>query len=118
MLKHPYGTPSQLDRAVQIIEDLKNDGDPNTRVHLVTITMGANDIFPVLQAQTCFAAPQGGACQTQLDAVIAAYEENMGRAMTRLREAVEPGTVILAEPDTEGEPPGGISDEVVGEPAG
>ncbi len=89
------GEEPQLDRAIQIIEGLKNDGDPNTRVHLITITMGANDIFPALQGAICFANPNSAECQALLDQAIALYETQMQQAMSRLVAAVEPGTVIL-----------------------
>ena len=86
---------SQLDRAIQIVNETKADGDPASRVHLVTLTMGANDIFPVLQGPVCFSDPTGADCQTQLDQAVAAYEGNVREAMGRLGDALEPGTVLL-----------------------
>jgi lysophospholipase L1-like esterase len=89
------GEAPQLDRAIQVIHSLRNDGIPGTQVHLITITMGANDIFPVLQGQVCFADPSSSGCQKLLDDAIALYEVRMRQAMSRLVTAVEPGTVIL-----------------------
>ncbi|MBM4438256.1 MAG: hypothetical protein FJ029_13755 [Actinobacteria bacterium] len=89
------GPTSQIERALQLINDLKNDGDASTRVHLITMTMGANDIFPVLKSQTCFTNPQGAACQGQVDAAIVRFEQNMAAAAARLKGAVEPGTLLI-----------------------
>lgn len=89
------GEAPQLDRAIQLIENLRNDGLPDTQVHLVTITMGANDIFPVLQGRICFANPSSSGCQELIDDAIGLYEVRMRHAMSRLVAAVEPGTVII-----------------------
>ena len=89
------GADSPLEGALQAIGDVRDDGDPNTRVHLVTITMGANDIFPILQGEACFGEPEGQACQAGLDASIAAFELNLQGAASRLMEAVEPETIVM-----------------------
>jgi len=89
------GGHSQIDRAIQIIEGIKVDSNPNSRVHIITITMGANDIFPVLQGPTCFAMPTSADCQSLIDETVALYEARMQKAMSRLVAAVEPNTIIL-----------------------
>ena len=90
------GTPSsQIELAIRTVGDLKADGDPETRVHVVTFTMGANDVFPVLQGPVCFSDPTGAVCQAQLDQAIEEFEANVGEALGRLRDELESDTVLL-----------------------
>ena len=89
------GAPSQLDRAIQIVSDLENDGDPNTRVHVISLTMGANDVFPVLKGPKCFSNPVGVACEAELDSAVALFEQNMDLVMDRLTQVLPPDTLVL-----------------------
>ncbi len=89
------GGNRQLDRAIERITELLNDGNPDTNVHIITIAMGANDIFPVLQGVECSADPSSAACETALDAAVAVFGGNIEQIFSRLRAAAGPDTHIL-----------------------
>lgn len=89
------GGNRQLDRAIERIQELADDGDPNTTVHIITLSMGANDIFPVLQGAECSADPTSDACRSLLDAAVATFGGNIELILGRLRQAAGPDTHIL-----------------------
>lgn len=89
------GGNRQLDRAIERIQELTRDGDPDTTVHVITLSMGANDIFPVLQGVECSADPSSDACKSLLDAAVATFGDNIEVILRRLREAAGPDTHIL-----------------------
>jgi lysophospholipase L1-like esterase len=89
------GGNRQLDRAIERVNELVNDGNPDTNVHVITIAMGANDIFPVLQGVECSADPLSEACQTALDAAVAVFGVNIEQIFSRLRAAAGPDIHII-----------------------
>ncbi|MDP6184202.1 MAG: SGNH/GDSL hydrolase family protein, partial [Gammaproteobacteria bacterium] len=89
------GSESQLDRAIAEIQNLQADGDPATRVHVITLALGANDIFPILEGPTCRAGPGDPNCRDELDRATSEIEGNMNVILRRLREAAGPETLII-----------------------
>lgn len=53
----------QFQQALDEIRQRRNDGDPNTRVSVLTIDLGANDLLTHLGSAECQQAPMGDACQ-------------------------------------------------------
>ncbi len=89
------GGNRQLDRAIERITELVNDGNPDTNVHVITVAMGANDIFPVLQGVECSADPTSEVCESMLDAAVAVFGGNIEQIFSRLRAAAGPDTHII-----------------------
>ncbi len=89
------GGNRQLDRAIERVTELVNDGNSDTNVHVITIAMGANDIFPVLQGVECSADPSSAVCETALDAAVVVFGVNIEQIFGRLRAAAGPDTHII-----------------------
>lgn len=89
------GPDAQLDRAVADIQSLEVDADPATRVHVITLSLGANDIFPILAGPACRAGPGDPECRNELDRATSEIEDNMNLILGRLREAAGPETLIF-----------------------
>ena len=85
----------QIDRAIAEIRRLQSDEIPETNVHAITVSLGASDIFPVLQNKYCTDDPEGEACTRELDAATLRLEQNMDVILQTLREAAGPETVII-----------------------
>ena len=85
----------QIRRAIAEIERLQNDGLDETLVHAITLSLGANDIFPVLQSDDCTEQPMSADCQRELDRVTDKLEQNMDVILRALREAAGPDTLII-----------------------
>ena len=90
------GPEPQLERAIAQIETLQNDGDPETHVHVITLSLGVNDIIPILEGPVCRAGPGDPACRTELDKATLQIETNMNVILRRLRAAAGPETLIIA----------------------
>ena len=58
---------TQLPRAVQELRTRKSDGDPSTKVSVLTLDLGANDFLGHLASQECQDAPRGPACSARID---------------------------------------------------
>ena len=89
------GGNRQLDRAIERIQELVRDGDPESNVHVITLSMGANDIFPILQGPECSADPTSEACQVLLDGAVATFGDNIETILRRLRESGGPDVLIV-----------------------
>ena len=89
------GPESQLDRAIAEIKSLQNDGDPATQTHVITLSLGVNDIIPTLEGPVCRAGPGDPGCRTELDNATSLIETNMNVILRRLREAAGPETLIM-----------------------
>ena len=85
----------QIDRAIAEIRRVQTDGIPETNVHAVTLSLGANDIFPVLQNKYCTDDPEGEICTRELEAATSTLEQNMDVILGSLREAAGPDTLIM-----------------------
>ena len=85
----------QIRRAIAEIERLRYDGLDETLVHVITISLGANDIFPVLQSDDCTEQPKSAECQSELDRVTDRLEQNMDVILGTLRVAAGPETLII-----------------------
>lgn len=86
----------QIKQAIAEIERLRGDGIPETDVHVITLSLGANDIFPVLQSDECTNNPAGAECQRKLDEATNTLEQNMDEILSQLRRAAGPKTLIVA----------------------
>ena len=56
-----HGVNDQLNRTIMRIRELNSDNNPSESVHIITLSVGANDVFPVLQGLKCSADPLGDA---------------------------------------------------------
>lgn len=86
---------SQLDRAIAEIKSLQTDGDPATQTHVITLSLGVNDIVPILEGALCRAGPSDPGCRSELDNAVSRIETNMSVILRRLREAAGPETLIM-----------------------
>lgn len=89
------GPDSQLFRAIGEIRRLQDDGEPDTYVHVITLTLGANDIFPVLEGPICRTGPADPVCKAALDDATGQIESGVRTVLERLRDAAGPETLIL-----------------------
>lgn len=80
----------QLTRALVEIERRRFDGNPETRVSVVTLDLGANDLLGHLSSPDCLDFPEGPACQARLDASLATFRANFGEIVPILLSALEP----------------------------
>ena len=55
-------------QALEEIRRRNSDGDPATRVSVVTLDLGANDLLTHLGSAECQLEPRGDACQSRIDA--------------------------------------------------
>jgi lysophospholipase L1-like esterase len=82
----------QLDQALAEIEGRRNDGNPATRVAVVTLDLGANDLLGHVSSPDCLDAPDGPACQARIDAGLATFRTNFGEVVPALLAALGPET--------------------------
>jgi lysophospholipase L1-like esterase len=82
----------QLDQALAEIERRDKDGNPATRVSVVTLNLGANDLLGHLTSQDCLDSPDGPACQARVDAGLATFRTNFAEIVSTLLSALDPGT--------------------------
>ena len=80
----------QLDQALAEIERRRNDDNPDTRVAVVTLNLGANDLLGHLTSEHCMASPSGPACQARVDASLATFSANLGEIVPTLLSALDP----------------------------
>ena len=88
-------TSGQLQQALDLINRLKNDGNPATKVSYITLDIGANDINVVLKQPSCKSDPQGGACKGGIANALNAFRSKLESIVMRLNEAREPGSVLV-----------------------
>jgi len=81
----------QFQQALDEIRQRRDDGDPNTRVSVLTIDLGANDLLTHLGSAECQQAPMGDACQGRIDAGLEAFSENFPQIVGTLANELEPG---------------------------
>jgi lysophospholipase L1-like esterase len=82
----------QLDQALAEIQRRRSDGNPATRVAVVTLDLGANDLLGHVTSQNCLDAPDGPACQARIDAGLATFRTNFGEIVPALLAALGPET--------------------------
>ncbi|MCH8870826.1 MAG: SGNH/GDSL hydrolase family protein [Chloroflexi bacterium] len=66
----------QFQQAMEEIRRRRDDGDPDTRVSILTIDLGANDLLTHLGSTECHLAPIGSACQARIDAGLQGFAAN------------------------------------------
>jgi lysophospholipase L1-like esterase len=82
----------QLTRALVEIERRRNDGNPATRVSVVTLDLGANDLLGHVTSQDCLDSPDGPVCQARVDAGLATFRANFEEIVSTLLSALGPDT--------------------------
>ena len=77
----------QLAEAVEVI------GLDRTDVEVVTLTIGANDLLPLIGSEPCASDPAGAACQQVVGQALAAFQGNYQAILTGLVTALaaDPG---------------------------
>jgi lysophospholipase L1-like esterase len=82
----------QLPRALREIEGRRDDGSTDTRVSVVTLDLGANDLLAHLKSEDCLAAPAGRICQARLDAGLDSFKSNFSEIVPAVLNSIEPDT--------------------------
>ena len=90
-----HGVNEQLNRTIMRIRELNSDNNPSESVHIITLSVGANDVFPVLQGLKCRANPLGDTCSLLIDQAVIDFGVNIDIILSRLREAAGSNTHIL-----------------------
>ena len=77
----------QMAGAVEVIEDT------DTEVEVVTLTIGSNDLLPLLRSEPCASAPGGPECQGAVGVALAGFAGNYTAILTGLTGALatDPG---------------------------
>ena len=83
---------NQLPQALREIEGRRDDGNAATRVSVVTLDLGANDLLVHLKSEDCLNAPADRACQTRLDASLESFRANFGEIVPTIADSIEPDT--------------------------
>ncbi|MBM3940476.1 MAG: SGNH/GDSL hydrolase family protein [SAR202 cluster bacterium] len=63
-----------------------------TRIAVLTIDLGANDLLGHLGSPTCRANIRGAECAARIDAAIDTFEVNIASILDQLKPRIEPGT--------------------------
>lgn len=79
----------QLQQALSEIVRRKDDGDPNTKVSVLTLDLGANDLLAHLGSTDCQRGPRGSACQARVDAAVEGFTANFEDIVNVLDEMLE-----------------------------
>ena len=80
----------QLPQAIAEIKKRRDGGDPNIRVSVLTLDLGANDLLAHLGSSECQQAPRGDACQTRIDAGLERFSANFPNIVGTLAGELEP----------------------------
>jgi lysophospholipase L1-like esterase len=79
----------QFQQALNEIEGRRDDGDPNTKVSVLTIDLGANDLITHLGSADCQNEPRGTACQARINAALDGFVGNFDDIVKTLDDALE-----------------------------
>ena len=85
-------TEGQLRLALDEIEGRRDDGNPATKVSVLTLNLGANDLIGHVGSDDCLLAPAGAVCQARIDAGLATFGANFGEIASTLASEIEPAT--------------------------
>ena len=80
----------QFQQALNEIRRRRDDGNPSTRVSVLTINLGANDLLTHLGSADCLQGPRGDACQARMDAGLEGFSENFPKIVGTLAKELEP----------------------------
>ena len=83
---------SQLPRALRQIKGRRDDGNEATRVSVVTLDLGANDLLVHLKSEDCLNAPDSRVCQARLGAGLESFRGNFREIVPAIAESIEPDT--------------------------
>ena len=79
----------QFQQALNELRQRREDGNPNTRVSVLTIDLGANDLITHLGSSECQQAPKGDACQARINAGLEGFSENFSQIVGTLANELE-----------------------------
>ncbi|MDA1349612.1 MAG: SGNH/GDSL hydrolase family protein [Chloroflexi bacterium] len=102
---HPYGLVNmgvhgesstsiqgrQLEAAIDHIRLLRDDGDPATRVSVVTLDLGGNDILYHLASDECRGMPWGAQCLRGVNRALNEFAVNFDSVVSQIAAELEPG---------------------------
>lgn len=80
----------QFQQAINEIQRRRDDGDPNTRVSVLTLDLGANDLLTHLGSGECQQSPRGEACQARIEAGLNGFSKNFPEIVGTLSNELEP----------------------------
>ena len=80
----------QFQQALDELRQRRDDGNPNTKVSVLTIDLGANDLLTHLGSAEYLQAPRGVACQARIDAGLEGFSENFPKIVGSLANELEP----------------------------
>jgi len=109
------GPGGQLDQAIEEIETRQTDAESNDAVEIISIDIGGNDLLALAEPDSpCFDDAAGGPCRKALNAMLGALQENLTRALSKLRQAAPTSDIYVIDLynpySGAGEPIGIISD--------
>ena len=79
----------QFQRALTEIRQSRDDGDPETKVSVLTLDLGANDLLTHLGSSECQLGPTGSACQARIDAGLKTFADNFPGVVGPLANELE-----------------------------
>ena len=79
----------QFQQGLAEIRKRKADGDPSTRVSVVTLDLGANDLLTHLGSSQCQLEPRGDACQARINAGLDGFAQAFPGIVQALRGEME-----------------------------
>jgi lysophospholipase L1-like esterase len=82
----------QLGQALNEIQRRRDDGSAATKVSVVTLDLGANDLLGHLTSGDCLNSPSGRACQDRMDAGLATFKVNFREIVPVIAGSLEPDT--------------------------
>ena len=80
----------QFQQALKEIKQRRDDDDPETRVSVLTLDLGANDLLTHLGSSECQLGPTSSACQARIDAGLKIFAENFPNIVGPLASELEP----------------------------
>jgi lysophospholipase L1-like esterase len=86
-----YKQGGQLERALTELRARKNDGNAATKVSVLTIDLGANDLLAHVNSPECGNAPRSTPCQARVTSALSTFEANFTDILAQLRAELEPG---------------------------
>ena len=80
----------QFQQAINEIQQRRDDGDPDTKVSVLTLDLGANDLLTHLGSGECNLTPRGDACQARISAGIEGFSQNFPEIVGTLSSELGP----------------------------
>ncbi|GEM_PF-1175577 len=86
-----YKQGGQLERALAELRSRKNDGNPATKVSVLTVDLGANDLLAHVNSPECGNAPRSAPCQARVVTALSTFETNFADILAQLKAELETG---------------------------